>query len=183
MTAGFLTVDESRGDAATRCSSAERRRARARRADVAGDVRCGSPPSACPSCWPCIPTRRSIRRSRRRRAARARAWTREEAIVELLRGRVVDRRARRRRRRSRRRCAISEADADAALLDARSARASSCAGVSPAGAELEWCDRRLLARIHRYTLNRLRAEIEPVSPADFMRFLFAWQHVDPVDTG
>jgi len=43
----------------------------------------------------------------------------------------------------------------------------------------EWCDRRLLARIHRYTLNRLRAEIEPVSPADFMRFLFAWQHVDP----
>jgi ATP-dependent Lhr-like helicase len=44
---------------------------------------------------------------------------------------------------------------------------------------LEWCDRRLLARIHRYTLNRLRAEIEPVSPADFMRFLFAWQHVEP----
>lgn len=45
--------------------------------------------------------------------------------------------------------------------------------------EREWCDRRLLARIHRYTLNRLRAEIEPVSPADFMRFLFAWQRVDP----
>jgi ATP-dependent Lhr-like helicase len=44
---------------------------------------------------------------------------------------------------------------------------------------LEWCDRRLLARIHRYTLNRLRAEIEPVSTADFMRFLFVWQHVDP----
>ncbi len=43
---------------------------------------------------------------------------------------------------------------------------------------LEWCDRRLLARIHRYTLNRLRAEIAPVSPADFMRFLFVWQHVD-----
>ena len=42
---------------------------------------------------------------------------------------------------------------------------------------LEWCDRRLLARIHRYTLNRLRAEIAPVSPAEFMRFLFAWQHV------
>ena len=49
-------------------------------------------------------------------------------------------------------------------------------GFSPA---IEWCDRRLLARIHRYTLNRLRAEIEPVSPADFMRFLFAWQHVEP----
>src|SRR5690349_6045404 len=45
----------------------------------------------------------------------------------------------------------------------------------------EWCDRRLLARIHRYTINRLRAEIEPVSPADFMRFLFAWQHVSATD--
>src|SRR5205823_2383866 len=44
---------------------------------------------------------------------------------------------------------------------------------------LEFCDRGLLARIHRYTLNRLRAEIEPVSVADFMRFLFSWQHVDP----
>ncbi len=43
----------------------------------------------------------------------------------------------------------------------------------------EWCDRSLLARIHRYTLNRLRAEIEPVSIADFMRFLFAWQHLEP----
>ncbi len=39
----------------------------------------------------------------------------------------------------------------------------------------EWCDRRLLARIHRYTLNRLRAEIEPVTAADFTRFLFEWQ--------
>ena len=45
--------------------------------------------------------------------------------------------------------------------------------------ELEWCDRRLLARIHRYTLNRLRAEIAPVSAAEFMRFLFAWQRVEP----
>src|SRR5438105_471287 len=48
---------------------------------------------------------------------------------------------------------------------------------TPGIAELEWCDRRLLARIHRYTLNRLRAEIEPVSAADFLRFLFHWQHV------
>jgi ATP-dependent helicase Lhr and Lhr-like helicase len=43
----------------------------------------------------------------------------------------------------------------------------------------EWCDRRLLARIHRYTVNRLRAEIEPVAPRDFMRFLFEWQRVAP----
>ena len=47
------------------------------------------------------------------------------------------------------------------------------------GAEIEWCERGLLARIHRLTLGRRRKEIEPVSPADFMRFLFAWQHVSP----
>jgi ATP-dependent Lhr-like helicase len=50
---------------------------------------------------------------------------------------------------------------------------------TPGATQLEWCERRLLARIHRYTLNRLRAEIEPVSPADLMRFLFVWQHVEP----
>ncbi|PYK97632.1 MAG: ATP-dependent DNA helicase [Verrucomicrobia bacterium] len=44
--------------------------------------------------------------------------------------------------------------------------------------ELEWCDRRLLARIHRLTIHRLRAEIQPVSPAEFQRFLLAWQRVD-----
>ena len=44
---------------------------------------------------------------------------------------------------------------------------------------IEWCDRRLLARIHRYTISRLRAEISPVSTADFMRFLIRWQHVEP----
>ena len=43
----------------------------------------------------------------------------------------------------------------------------------------EWCDRRLLARIHRRTLGKLRKEIEPVSSADFMRFLVRWQHVAP----
>src|SRR6202007_505271 len=48
---------------------------------------------------------------------------------------------------------------------------------TPGTAELEWCDRRLLARIHRYTLNKLRSEIEPVSAAEFMRFLLVWQHV------
>ena len=43
--------------------------------------------------------------------------------------------------------------------------------------QVEWCERRLLARIHRYTVKRLRSEIEAVSPADFMRFLFSWQRV------
>jgi ATP-dependent Lhr-like helicase len=45
------------------------------------------------------------------------------------------------------------------------------------GAEQEWCNRRVLARIHRMTLGRLRREIEPVSTADFLRFLSRWQHV------
>jgi ATP-dependent Lhr-like helicase len=48
---------------------------------------------------------------------------------------------------------------------------------TPGTPEIEWCDRRLLARIHRYTLTRLRAEIEAVSAADFYRFLLHWQHV------
>ncbi|HLV64872.1 MAG TPA: DEAD/DEAH box helicase [Polyangiaceae bacterium] len=42
-----------------------------------------------------------------------------------------------------------------------------------------WCSRRLLARIHRYTVERLRREIEPVSAADFLRFLLVHQHVEP----
>jgi ATP-dependent Lhr-like helicase len=45
--------------------------------------------------------------------------------------------------------------------------------------EEEWCERRLLARIHRYTVKRLRAEIEAVSAKDFLRFLGEWQRVLP----
>ena len=41
----------------------------------------------------------------------------------------------------------------------------------------QWCDRRLLARVHHYTVRRLRSEIDPVAARDFLRFLFAWQHV------
>ncbi len=44
---------------------------------------------------------------------------------------------------------------------------------------VEWCNRRLLARIHRLTLRRLRREIEPVTTANFVRFLCRWQHVAP----
>ena len=43
----------------------------------------------------------------------------------------------------------------------------------------EWCERRLLARIHHYTVRRLRAEIEPVAARDFLRFLLSWQRVAP----
>ncbi|TLX55505.1 ATP-dependent DNA helicase [Stutzerimonas nosocomialis] len=48
---------------------------------------------------------------------------------------------------------------------------------SPDAGEEQWCERHLLARIHRYTVKRLRREIEPVERADFMRFLFDWQHL------
>jgi ATP-dependent Lhr-like helicase len=110
-------------------------------------------------------------------------WTRDAAIVELLRGRVgiagpttalALAEA----------LGIDAADADAALLALEGEGLVLRGHFSKRGRDdspplIEWCDRRLLARIHRYTLNRLRAEIEPVSPADFMRFLFSWQHVDP----
>ena len=49
----------------------------------------------------------------------------------------------------------------------------------PDGPEEQWCARRLLARIHSYTQARLRAEIEPCTAQDFMRFLLRWQHVAP----
>ncbi len=47
------------------------------------------------------------------------------------------------------------------------------------GKEVEWCNRRVLARIHRLTIGSLRREIEPVSTADFVRFLLRWQHLAP----
>ncbi|MGH8778275.1 Lhr family helicase [Paraburkholderia sp.] len=54
---------------------------------------------------------------------------------------------------------------------------------TPGAREEEWCERHLLARIHRYTVRRLRREIEPVERHDFMRFLFEWQHVSPSTRG
>ena len=43
----------------------------------------------------------------------------------------------------------------------------------------EWCDRRLLARIHRLTVGELRKQVQPVTPAQFMRWLLRWQHAAP----
>jgi ATP-dependent Lhr-like helicase len=51
----------------------------------------------------------------------------------------------------------------------------------PGAEQVEWCDRRLLQRIHRLTVGRLRREIEPLSAQDFMRFLFRWHHLEPSD--
>ena len=105
--------------------------------------------------------------------SRLRSWTREEAMVELFRGRlaIVGPTTARALAES---LGITESEANTALLTLESE------GVVLRGTfegPEEWCDRRLLARIHRYTLNRLRAEIEPVTSATFIRFLFAWQHV------
>jgi ATP-dependent Lhr-like helicase len=45
--------------------------------------------------------------------------------------------------------------------------------------EIEWCERRILQRIHRLTLGTLRKQIEPVTPAVYMRWLLGWQHLAP----
>ena len=65
--------------------------------------------------------------------------------------------------------ALAALEADGAILRGR---------FDPGVNDEQWCDRRLVARMHRRTVNRLRAEIEPVAPRDFLRFLFDWQHVD-----
>ena len=49
----------------------------------------------------------------------------------------------------------------------------------PDGTAEEWCARRVLTRIHAYTRQRKRREVEPVTAQDFMRFLLRWQHVTP----
>ena len=109
---------------------------------------------------------------------RARAWTREEALADLLRGRLE---------------ALGPGTGESlaqslglplkeiepALATLERDGFAMRGRFTPGAASTEWCDRRLLARIHRYTLDRLRKEIEPATAADFTRFLFAWQHVHP----
>jgi len=106
-----------------------------------------------------------------------REWTREEALVEVVRGRLEGVGP-----------ITSTAIADSLSLPVGSIEAALAVlqaegfamrgQFSPnAAADGEWCERRLLARIHRYTVKRLRAEIEPVEARDFLRFLFEWQRV------
>jgi ATP-dependent helicase Lhr and Lhr-like helicase len=112
-------------------------------------------------------------------ASHAKTWSPEEALVEMVRGRLEG-------------VGPTTAAAIAASLDLPVSRidaaliALQTEGFVMRGqftpgavAESEWCERRLLARIHRYTVKRLRAEIEPVSARDFLRFLFEWQRVTP----
>ncbi len=105
-------------------------------------------------------------------------WTRADAIVEILRSRLE--------------ClgpvtaaalaaplGLSAAEVAHALAHLASAGIAMEGSFTPGSPGVEWCDRALLARIHRYTVQRLRREIEPVTTQDFMRFLFRWQHVVP----
>ena len=71
--------------------------------------------------------------------------------------------------------ALLALEAEGFAMRGRFTESAGGAASDPAEIEEEWCDRRLLARIHRYTLKRLRSEIEPVSIAEYQRFLFRWQ--------
>jgi ATP-dependent Lhr-like helicase len=109
--------------------------------------------------------------------ARRQTWERADAIRELLRGRMEV-------------CGpvtaaeltnvlqLSPSEIDAALLALEAEGFVLRGKFRQHALEQEWCDRRLLARIHRLTIDRLRAEIQAVSPQDFYRFLFAWQRAD-----
>jgi ATP-dependent Lhr-like helicase len=68
---------------------------------------------------------------------------------------------------------------DATLLQIESSGAVLRGKFTDPATETEWCERRLLARIHRLTLGRLRREIQPVTAAQFMHWLFRWQHLAP----
>ncbi|MGH8534846.1 MAG: Lhr family helicase, partial [Gammaproteobacteria bacterium] len=107
----------------------------------------------------------------------SKAWTAEDALVELLRSRLevlgpttpavlaFE-------------LGLAEPSLRGALLTLES-QGYVLRGEFTGQDREEWCERRLLARIHRYTVQRLRQEIEPVAAVDFLRFLFRWQHVDP----
>ncbi|HLA09730.1 MAG TPA: DEAD/DEAH box helicase [Pyrinomonadaceae bacterium] len=105
-------------------------------------------------------------------------WTFETALVEVIRGRLegvgpttVSELCRS--------LGMEANDIEAALLRLEAEGFVIRGMFSPGLGQTEWCARRLLARIHSYTLNRLRQEIEPVSTADFVRFLLSWQRVAP----
>lgn len=103
-------------------------------------------------------------------------WTFDEALVEVLRARLsgfgpltlIEIAAP---------LALPVADVSQALARLESEGYVLRGRFSPGTSDEQWCERHLLARIHRYTVKRLRREIEPVALQDFMRFLFDWQHL------
>ena len=105
-----------------------------------------------------------------------RTWSPEEALIEIVRGRLegqgpVTERA------LAAPLGVEQSQVAAALIALEAEGFAMRGRFTPGAAEEEWCERRLLARIHGYTIKRLRAEIEPVAARDFLRFLFSWQHV------
>jgi ATP-dependent Lhr-like helicase len=106
------------------------------------------------------------------------APTREEAIRSMIQGwmttlgpATVDGLAAR--------LGLSVTDVKVAMAGLESIGVVLRGSFTPGTTEEEWCDRRLLARIHRLTIHTLRKEIQPVSAADYMRFLLSWQHLTP----
>jgi len=105
-----------------------------------------------------------------------RVWERDVALLELIRGRMQglgpttsDELANT--------LSLPQSAIDAALLTLEVEGFVLRGKFNPDATDTEWCERRLLARIYRYTLQSLRAEIEPVSSADCMRFLLEWQGI------
>jgi ATP-dependent Lhr-like helicase len=112
-----------------------------------------------------------------RDSVRGKTWERANAIRELVRGRMevcgpitVDELAHK--------LILKRQEIEVVLLALEAEGFVLRGKFHPNATEQEWCDRRLLARIHRLTIDRLRAEIQPVSIQDFYRFLCAWQRVD-----
>jgi len=110
----------------------------------------------------------------------AEQWTRESAVRELVRSRLSALGPVRAAQLAGP-LGLDRTEIDAALLALQQEgfvmQGRFTPGVQAGAGEEEWCERHLLARIHRYTLKRLRHEIEPVETRDFMRFLFDWQHL------
>ena len=110
-----------------------------------------------------------------------RAWSRDEALVEIVRSRLAG-------LGPATAAALAESvalppdEVEAALARLAAEGIAMQGAYTPGASTPEWCDRTLLARIHRYTVKRLRQEIEPVTTQDFVRFLFRWQHVAPDET-
>jgi ATP-dependent helicase Lhr and Lhr-like helicase len=105
-----------------------------------------------------------------------RSWSREDALIEVVRGRLeglgpttaAD---------IARSLAVRRPEIDAALAALQSEGFAMRGRFTPGITTEEWCERRLLARIHRYTVKRLRAEVSPVQTRDFLQFLAHWQRV------
>ena len=105
-------------------------------------------------------------------------WTREDALAEIVRCRLTGIGPTRADAFAMM-LQIPQMDIDAALLALEQEGYVMRGRFTPGATQTEWCERHLLARIHRYTVKRLRREIEPVEARDFMRFLFDWQRVAP----